>query len=203
MTKIGNIVSDGTSNGFGNLFNVFTQYSQVDNKLPTLIVGYNKASEIIDNFSILKKEYNNGMLRWTFSKTERRSDYIKDLEIFKEYCMMQKVKGIKYIYIDIISYGYNRIKKLIHYINSNDKKLCFLTRNSNFIFIYSEKYNTIWGLSLTLCDYIGVDKQKVVNKIRKNKTNRFIQNIGIISEDFRKKIGENTHYLLPIYLYFE
>ena len=191
MTKIGNIVSDGASNGFGNLFNVFTQYSQVDNKLPTLIVGYNKASEIIDNFSILKKEYNNGMLRWTFSKTERRSDYIKDLEIFKEYCMMQKVKGIKYIYIDIISYGYNRIKKLIHYINSN------------FIFIYSEKYNTIWGLSLTLCDYIGVDKQKVVNKIRKNKANRFIQNIGIISEDFRKKIGENTHYLLPIYLYFE
>ena len=202
MTNIGNIVYDGKSNGFGNLFNVVSDYSLIDNKLPTLIIGYERASEIIDGYSILKKEYNNGMLRWTFSKTERRNDYTKDLEVFKEYCIMRNIKNVKYLYIDFLKYGYNKIKRVIEYINSNDKKLCFVTRNSNFVFIYSERYNVVWGLSLTLCDYIGVDKQKVLNRIRNNKNNHFIKNIGLISEDIRKKIGENTHYLLPTYLYF-
>ena len=116
---------------------------------------------------------------------------------------MRNVKDIKYSYIDIIGYSFSRIKKLIQYINSDDKKICFVTKDSKFIFIYSEKYNVVWGLSLTLCEYIGVGKQKILSKIRKNKNNRFINNIGLISEDIRKKIGENTHYLLPTYLYFE
>lgn len=203
MIKIGNIVYNGTIKGFGNLFNVFTEYSQINNKLPTLIIGYDKASKIIPNFSILNKEYNDGMLRWTFSKTEQRNEHINDLKCFKEYCIIRKVKDINYKYIDIISFGYNRIKKLILYINSDDKKLCFLTKNSKFIFIYSERYNIIWGLSLTLCEYVGVEKQKIIKKIRNNKSNRFIQNVDIINEDIRKNIGENTHYLLPLYLYFE
>ena len=88
MVKIGNIISDGKSNGFGNLFNVVNDYSLIDDKLPTLIIGYEKASEIIDGYSILQKEYNNGMLRWTFSRNERRSDYIKDIDLFKEYCIL-------------------------------------------------------------------------------------------------------------------
>lgn len=203
MVKLGNILVNNRINNFGGLFNVVDDMSMVDNSLPLLIIGYEKASDIIKNFSILQKEYNNGMLQWTFSKTERRSDYYTDLEKFKEYCIMRNVKDIKYSYIDIIGYSFSRIKKLIQYINSDDKKICFVTKDSKFIFIYSEKYNVVWGLSLTLCEYIGVGKQKILSKIRKNKNNRFINNIGLISEDIRKKIGENTHYLLPTYLYFE
>ena len=79
MVKLGNILVNNRINNFGGLFNVVDDMSMVDNSLPLLIIGYEKASDIIKNFSILQKEYNNGMLQWTFSKTERRSDYCTDL----------------------------------------------------------------------------------------------------------------------------
>lgn len=202
MVKIGNIVSNKKTKDFGDLFNIVSDYSLIDNELPTLIIGYKKAGELIENYSILKKTYNDGMLQWTFSRTEQRNEYIQDIEAFKEFCIMRSVKNVKYIYIDFINYGYNKVKKVIEYLNSKDKKICFLTRNADFIFIYSEKYNVVWGLSLTLCEYIGINKHKIIKRLKDNINNIFIKNSGIISEDIRKRIGENIHYLLPIYLYF-
>jgi hypothetical protein len=142
------------------------------------------------------------MLQLTFTRRERRKEYNDDLNSFKEYCILKDVKNIKYSYIDIINYPLSRIKKMIKYINSYDVKYCFITKNSNFIFIYSKKYNTVWGLSLTLCEYIGIAKKKVIEKIRINPYNNIIKDITVISEDIRKKVGNNTHYLLPIYHYF-
>ena len=203
MKKIGNIICNGLSKGFGDMFNIVNDYSLIDDKLPTLIIGFDNATNLIKNFSILKKDYNNGMLRWTFKRSERRNEYNKDLSDFKEYCIMRNVKKVKYDYIDIMLYPYSKIKKVINYINSVDDKLCFVTKNSSFIFIYSNRYNMVWGLSLSLCEYFDIDKQKVLNKIKQNKHNRFIKDIGLINDDIRKKIGENTHYLLPTYLYFD
>ena len=202
MAKIGNIVTESPNNPQYYLFNVVDDLSLIDDSLPTLVIGLDNAKKYIKDFSILKKSYDNNMLQWTFTKRERRKEYNDDLNSFKEYCILKDVKNIKYSYIDIINYPLSRIKKMIKYINSYDVKYCFITKNSNFIFIYSKKYNTVWGLSLTLCEYIGIAKKKVIEKIRINPYNNIIKDITVISEDIRKKVGNNTHYLLPIYHYF-
>lgn len=202
MAKIGNIVTESPNNPQYYLFNVVDDLSLIDDSLPTLVIGLDNAKKYIKNFSILKKIYDNNMLQWTFTRRERRKEYNDDLNSFKEYCILKDVKNIKYSYIDIINYPLSRIKKMIKYINSYDVKYCFITKNSNFIFIYSKKYNTVWGLSLTLCEYIGIAKKKVIEKIRINPYNNIIKDITVISEDIRKKVGNNTHYLLPIYHYF-
>ena len=202
MAKIGNIVTDSTANQQNYLFNVVNDMTLIDDTLPTLIIGYDNAKKYIKNYSILKKSYDNNMLQWTFTKRERRSEHNNDLDAFKEFCILRNVKNIKYSYVDIINYSLSRIKKFIKYLRSTDVKYCFITRNSNFIFIYSKKYGIVWGLSLTLCEYMGITKKKVINKIRLNPYNNIIQDISVISEDIRKKVGNNTHYLLPIYQYF-
>lgn len=202
MAKIGNIVTESPNNPQYYLFNVVDDLSLIDVSLPTLVIGLDNAKKYIKNFSILKKIYDNNMLQWTFTRRERRKEYNDDLNSFKEYCILKDVKNIKYSYIDIINYPLSRIKKMIKYINSGDVKYCFITKNSNFIFIYSKKYNTVWGLSLALCEYIGIAKKKVIEKIRINPYNNIIKDITVISEDIRKKVGNNTHYLLPIYHYF-
>jgi hypothetical protein len=87
-------------------------------------------------------------------------------------------------------------------MKGGDKKLCLLTKDSRFIFIYSEKYNTVWGLSLSLCDYIGICRKKVAKRIRENKNNIFMNGISFSDGDIRKIIGDDTHLILPALSYF-
>lgn len=202
MYKIGNIVTSETDKQRFGLFNVVEDCGLIDNSLPTLIIGFDKAKRCIENFSILNKSYNDGMLQWTFGKKERRKDHNVDIEHFTEYCILHNVQKVKYKYIDIINYDLSKIKKLISYIKGTDVKYCFITKNANFIFIYSKRYNVVWGLSLTLCEYLGIHKQKVISLIKKNQYNNIINDISIINDDIRKRIGNNTHYILPIYQYF-
>lgn len=202
MAKIGNIVTDNPNNPQYYLFNVVDNLSLIDTELPTLIVGFDNARTYIEKFSILKKSYNKGMLQWTFTKRERRNEYNEDVDKFKEFCILREIKSIKYNYIDIINYSTTKLKKFISYMKDTDVKYCFITRNSNFIFIYSKRYKIVWGLSLSLCDYIGIKKKKIISKIKANPYNNIINDVSKISEDIRKKVGNNTHYLLPIYQYF-
>lgn len=66
------------------------------------------------------------------------------------------------------------------------------------MFIYSEKYNTVFGISLELCEYLGVRKQKVF-KLLKN--SEYIHDTSFINSDLRKVMGGNTHYIPILYTY--
>ena len=68
------------------------------------------------------------------------------------------------------------------------------------MFIYSEMYNTVFGISLEMCEYLGVNKQKVIKLV---KNTEFIHDTKFISNEIRKVIGSNTHYILPLYTYFK
>ena len=123
MKKIGNIIVSSPTSKVDDCYNKFLSLSNVDNNLPTMIIGLKNAKQNIENFSIFKKEYRNNMLWWTFSKTEKRSDYDKDMQNFYEVCINNIINNIKYYNININELTYSKIKKLIEYIINNYKKI--------------------------------------------------------------------------------
>lgn len=198
MNKIGNIVTNGKQNVYSELFNVVKSYDNIINDLPTLIVGWEKAKSIIPNIDILNKQYGN--VWWTFTKTERRCDYEEDIIDFYKFAITYVMGRIKYVYIDLINYRLSSIKKVIKFLENSSSKTIFLTRNNNFMFVYSKEYNTIFGISLTLCEYIGIPKKKVIKLVNNGE---FIYTTSFINSDIRRIIGSNTHYILPLYEYFQ
>ena len=135
MKKIGNIIVSSPNSKVDDCYNKFLSLSNVDNNLPTMIIGLKNAKQNIENFSIFKKEYRNNMLWWTFSKTEKRSDYDKDMQNFYEVCINNIINNIKYYNININELTYGKIKKVIEYIINNNKKIYYID-NNKFIFIY-------------------------------------------------------------------
>lgn len=196
MKKIGNIITKSKKNVFGDMFNVVKSFDEAIEGIPTLIIGVEEARKQIDGFNILVKQYGN--LWWTFTKTEKRCDYEDDIINFYKYAVLYTMGKIKYTYIDLVNYRLNSIKKVICFLGDNTKKFIFLTKNSNFMFIYSEKYNTVFGISLELCEYLGVRKQKVF-KLLKN--SEYIHDTSFINSDLRKVMGGNTHYIPILYTY--
>lgn len=199
--KLGNIVDVNENNKYDPMFNRVSSYSNIIEGIPTLIIGMDSAKEILSDFSILNRL--NGDIWWTFSKKERRSDNVEDIRKFKEKVLKRHLSKVKYEYVNFTCYPIDKIKNFIRYVKGGDKKLCLLTKDSRFIFIYSEKYNTVWGLSLSLCDYIGIYRKKVVKRIRENKNNIFMNGISFADDDIRKIIGNDTHLILPALSYFE
>jgi len=202
MQKLANIVTKGNKDQYSKIYNVVSSCEGIDCDLPTLYIGLSSAKKCIDNFSILKKHYKDQNCWWTFTKTERRNDYINDLEQFQEDVILNALKNVRYEYVDIIKYKRKRIVNFIKYIYSNSDKLCFITRGSNFIFIYDVKLKTVFGLSLSLCEYLGINKHKIIEKIKSNKFNQFIPNVSFLNADIKRIIGNNTHYIMPLYSYF-
>lgn len=203
MKKLANIVIKGKKNVFGNIYNVVNNCEQIDDTLPTLYIGLEQAKKCIDGFNILKKYYPNQNCWWTFSKTERRNDYITDVQKFQTDIILKVLSEVKYEYVDFIRYTRKRLVKFIKYIKSNNNKICFVTKGSNFIFIYDVKIKCEFGLSLTLCEYCGIDRYKVINHIKENKYNHFIYDMSFLTSETRRIIGDNTHYVLPLYDYFK
>lgn len=182
------------------MFNKVASFSDIDPSLPTLIVGMETASENIKDFSILKRL--EGDVWWTFSKRERRNEYVEDLKKFKCKVLFDYLSSVKYEYVNFTCYELSRLKKFIRYIDGEDEKTFFFTKESRFAFIYSAKYNRVWGLSLSLCDYIGVDRKKVIGRIKSNRHNRVMNGVSFADDDIRDVIGDNTHLILPALSYF-
>lgn len=193
--KIGNIITDGIDL-YGAKYNVTDTLDGVDRSLPTIIIGLEKARSIIDGFNILVKDYPIQSLSWTYKITEDRCENEADLFRFYDRCYDEMLHSVRYFYVNFTQYPYSRLKGLYQYVvHGTDTRSCFLTRDSNFLFIYSHERNTVFGISLTMMDYIGVGKDKVKRLVRSNKSNVFV-NAKVYSDPImRKIIGNNTHYI--------
>ena len=198
MEKLGNIVTSSKQNTFSEIFNVVNSYDDIIQGVPTLIIGWENAKKYIPQVNILTKRYDN--IWWTFSKTERRCEYEDDIMEFFKFTILSRMNKIKYVYVDLVNFRLNSIKKMISFAKGSTHKVVFLTRNKNFMFIYSKQYETIFGISLTLCEYLGIYRNKVIRLV---KNGEFIHDTSFIDGDIRKVIGGNTHYILPLYEYFQ
>lgn len=187
---IGNIIVSGPNFKVDECFNKCMNMTNVDESLPTLIIGLENAKKYISNFNILKKKYEDGMLWWTFSKTEKRNDHEKDIADFHTFCLNNIINNINYFYINYVNLTYNKAKRCINYIKSNIKKYYYID-NNKFVFVHDlEKKTNVYGFSLNTCSFFGISKSKVVSLIQNNPNNKKINNFYSIPNKIRKIIDE-------------
>ena len=191
MRKIGNIITTSKMPDYTRLFNVVDDIDDGDMSIPTIIIGVQNAREEFDNrFNVLDKCYDGGMLWWTYRKNERRADFEDDMSAFVKFCVEKVAKSIEYVYVDIPNIGVNGVKRFIRYIDNGDMKLCHVTNGDSFMFIYDEKKSMSFGLSLSLCEYVGVKAEKVIDRVRRNKNNIIIDNFSKVNNLVRRYINE-------------
>lgn len=202
---IGNVIVSSPNYKVDDCFNKCLNLSNIDKTLPTLIIGLQIAKKQINDFNILNKKYENGMLWWTFSKMERRSDHDKDIIDFHNYCIGNIINNIQYKCVNYIDLTYNKTKKCLNYIRNNKKKYYYVD-NSKFIFLYDTetvhngKY--IYGFSLNTCAFFGIPKQKVLNIIENNPNNKRIKNFYQIPNNIRRLINDDIPSEIVLLEYF-
>lgn len=164
--------------------------------IPTLIIGKKRAIELFgtENIHVLDKKIKNNVF-WTFAKNERRVDYEEDTKKFFENIAKKINYSVNYYFINIFTEKLSFLKKFIKYIYNNERKSVYVTKKH--IYIYSGK--NVIGLSLNDFDYIGIDSDKVVRKIKSNPKNIVFTEDEISSDIV--KFAKSSNILVP-YLHY-
>lgn len=179
MFLFGYIVSETKYNGLPNdIIKVVENESECTLDVPKLIIGLSKAKEYAQSkgfeFDILEHMFPDGNM-WTFKKTEKREIYEENIIEFKNYIIKSISKNINYYYINIYNLKYKDIKRLYNILFNNK-----FNRNINYIFIdkemmyYCLENNNVIGISLGLMKYMGIDREKVISKIKSGKNNSIV-----------------------------
>lgn len=179
MFLFGYIVSETKYNGLSNgIIKVVKNESECTLDVPKLIIGLSKAKEYAQSkgfeFDILDHMFPDGNM-WTFKKTEKREIYEENIIEFKNYIIKSISKNINYYYINIYNLKYKDIKRLYNILFNNK-----INRNINYIFIdkemmyYCLENNNVIGISLGLMKYMGIDREKVISKIKSGKNNSIV-----------------------------
>lgn len=176
MLLFGYIISDTKYRDLSEyIVKVVKDESECKLNVPKLIVGLDKAKQyaISHNFEfdILNRFYPNGDM-WTFKKNEKREYYEEDILAFQEYIKNTISKNIIYNYINIFNLSITSIKKLYNIVINNQ-----YNRDINYILIdndmlyYPLNNNKVIGISLQQLKYVGIDKDKIIDRIKQNKSN--------------------------------
>ena len=93
-------------------------------------------------------------------------------------------------------------KRFIKYLSNQSRKVVYNERNK-FLYIYNENKHTVIGLSLDLCEYIGIKKAKVLNKLKNNENIIIFNGISFLNRKLRELSFTNKYYIPVFYSYFK
>lgn len=158
---IGNIVSNNKYK-FDNTFNVVDDINNIDNNLPTLIVGLDIVKTIYSDFDFLDRKLSDDLF-WTFKHTEKKDLFYDDLYYFTEYTTKRLVYSVEYVFIDLIHFSEIKIKNIFKDIKKSKKSIGYLSHNM----IYISLDDIIYGLDLNLISYLGYDIEDKISEIKK------------------------------------
>lgn len=180
--KIANIVSNQKVN-ISQEFNVVDSMDDVIHGLPTLILGFDYVNKHYPDFDVMSRKLGDN-LYWTVKRTEKRDKYEEDLSWFVTKVLTDLISEISYVFVDPIQYNSRTIRKVIRKFHSMQNKITY--QNGQMLYIYDEKI--IFGVDLKLLKYIGLDYNKIKEKIiRKSKV--FLTNDKILIE-YKKTVTE-------------
>lgn len=155
MRYIGRIITTAKIDDVPELIEVTNDSSSIsgdDVKIPTLIIGYKNAVKLCGKIKITEKKVRNN-LYWTFSKRERRSDYISDLTDFYEEVSRFAVSWCKYEYLDPITWSDEMKDNFIKIMSGNRRKVVYSA--DTMYYIYSPNAGKTYGMSKTVMKYLG------------------------------------------------
>jgi hypothetical protein len=194
---IGNIIT--SSKIEQENFKICKTFDEIDENLPTLIIGWSQTKELFgDDVSILHKKINDKLF-WTFSGKERKSEYESDLDFFISYCYNYFGSNIPYVYLDLI-YGKHRINyKIIKKILSLKNPITYISPNK-MIYIYCD--NIIFGIDLNIISLVEGKVEKVINKVKNLENNTLVDSeIFNKCRDFIYKLKNKNRFIPYIYKY--
>jgi hypothetical protein len=190
--KVGNIVNceDKIDERYFDCLSIEEFLGNEPSKLPTLIVGWSTVKENFDDVSILSKmitpptDDGYGGIYWTFSRSEKRGIYEENLKEFKEKCYTDLIKEIKTYNIDPIIYKINNSVELC-------SKIAKLAGGIGYLFqeriVYIYKDNDIFMIDLELLDFIGFDKESIMESLK--------DHLSVFSDDLEEDFTEELKHL--------
>lgn len=193
MAKLGYIISDNVINEKNSFVGYVNDISEADPTKPILYIGYKNAKKVEGYKNILDKKIKDNIF-WTFKKTESRSDYEIDLENFYKYIINNILDNKNYYYINIIYIKYNKLKKLYNILfNYREQKYIYISKNM----IYFQYENNTYGISLSLLEYMGISTEKILQRIKSNKSNNIIYDKTEKVHKILKEVGYDNKYSIP------
>ena len=180
--KIANIVSHQKVN-VSQEFNVVESMDNIIHGLPTLILGFDYVNKHYPEFDVMDRKLGEN-LYWTVKRTEKRDKYEEDLSWFVTKVLTDLISEISYVFVDPIQYNSRTIRKVIRKFHSMENKITY--QNGQMLYIYDEKI--IFGVDLKLLKYIGLDYNKIKEKII-SKSSVFLTNDKILIE-YKKTVEE-------------
>lgn len=194
MKKIGNILTKGKKD-YPEYFNV-SNTLDFDNDLPTLIIGFNLTVELFRNKINAKNHELDENLYWTFLRTENRSKHDYILEIFTNKCFKFQINKSTYIFLDLIHYKPKKLIKIVKKILSLSEPLSIVYKD--MVYIYGE--NLIFGVDLYLCQFVGLNKDKIFSKIKDiSRETLDFKDIIIEYEDLLFRVDNQVRFLPILY----
>ena len=169
--KFANIVSK-TNIDIGEDFNVVKSVNDIIIGLPTLIIGWDVIKKQYPNYDITDRKLDNKTY-WTFKKTEKREFYEEDLYKFKKMVFENLTSEINYVFVDPIINTKRTLKKIIKKLDC-DNLISY--HHNDMLYIYLD--NIIFGVDLSLIEFIGLNKNKILSKI-KTKLTALLFNINL------------------------
>jgi len=192
--KLANILTPYDS-WYGREFNVTNDINKLNHELPTLVVGYVKAKDIYPDINILEFKYSDTFF-WTYAKEEDRNGYVKGLGKFKEYIRRKFLISTAYKFIDPFELSISQVKDTIRYIMAGPIVTFF--PNNRMVYILRGK--VIFGIDLEVIKFIGINRNKFLNKIKAIKNNTLLNSEIIIEyKDYTNLFGDDIKYIPYLY----
>lgn len=196
--EIANIVSYDSIN-VGSEFNVVSSMDDIIYKdLPTLIIGLDLTREYFtdDSINILNKQIDKNTF-WTLKRNVKRDVYSQDLESFIRFSYKKFIDKIIYVDLDFIQFSKVKIMKIIRKIYSLENIISYKSTN-NVVYLYSA--NLIFGVDLNTASYLGLNIEKLENKI-KEKSSVFLEGKEILIEynNHLERLNKEFKYIPVLY----
>ena len=162
MRYIANIITKSKKYKFNELINVKSSIDELDISVPTLIIGTDMAKKHLgENINYIKRDVGDNVF-WTYMVTEKRSENEKDVEKFKMHVLDCLERKITYQYFNILTAELSEIKKFIDFLKDEKEKFFFFTNKM----LYVSFDDNVIGISLEECEYLGIKKRKIANRIK-------------------------------------
>jgi hypothetical protein len=172
--KLGNIVTQ-TSLNISNDFNVVKSIDDIIPGLPTLIIGWDNIKKKYPDYDIIDRKLGEN-LYWTFKKTEKRDFHEEDIYNFKLKVYNDLVNDVNYVFVDPIMQKKKIIKKIIKKISGGE---LVTYMHDDMLYVYID--NIIFGIDLLLTDFLSLNRDKIIFKI-KQKSKHFLDKNNIFIE---------------------
>ena len=176
-------------------FNVVKSEKDTISGLPTLLIGYDYVVKHYPDFDIRDRKIKENTY-WCFKRNEKRDNYEEILNWFIKKTYEDLTKNTVYISVDPIQYKPKTLVKIIRKIYSLNKPVTY--KHGKMVYIYSE--NFIFGVDLKLAEFIGLNPNKILLKIKHLSDVFLTENEIIIEYKNIIEILDNKVRYLP-YLY--